>query len=267
MNTNLPLSYQHGMRENSTNQVLLEICVGSVSDACAAEAGGADRVELCGSLELGGLTPSLGLVEQVVAAIELPVMVMIRPRAGGFCYSESDFLCMLRDAELALAAGAQGIVFGALDQDSCVDSEKVRHLVDVAGSRDAVFHRAFDFASNQLVSLETLIDLKLTRLLTTGGKTTAVKGIESLTLLRKHAAGRIDIMPGGGVSEANVAQIITETRCTQVHSGATVSNLDLSLTQEASASLCDLQRLSSGEFRAVDGNSVGRIKAAALGYE
>ena len=250
------------MHQESINHFSLEVCVGSLSDAHAAAAGGADRIELCGALELGGLTPSLGLVEQVVAAVDLPVMVMIRPRAGGFCYSEDEFRCMLRDAEIALAAGAQGIVFGVLDKNSDIDADRTKQLVDIAGSGESVFHRAFDFVSNPVRSLDTLIELGVNRVLTTGGEATAVEGIESLSVLVKHAAGRIQIMPGGNVTEENIAKIVTGTNCKQIHSGSVISNVDLSLTSEATASLCDLRRLKNGEFRTVDKNKVAKLKAA-----
>ena len=250
------------MNQELTANVLLEVCVGSVTDARAAEAGGAGRIELCGALELGGLTPSLGLIEQAVAAVDLPVMAMIRPRAGGFCYSEAEFHCMMRDAELAMKAGAQGMVFGVLNENSCVDAARTKQLVDAAGSGESVFHRAFDFVSNPLESLDTLIELGINRVLTTGGAATAAEGIESLSHLAKHAAGRIQIMPGGNVSVENIAKLVAAINCKQVHTGSVVSSVDLSLTREATASLCDLPRLKNGEFRTVDKTRVSKLKAA-----
>lgn len=243
--------------------MLLEVCVGSIDDALVAERGGADRLELCGALELGGLTPSLALIEQVTAATALPVMVMIRPRAAGFCYSDGDFRVMLRDAELALGAGAKGIVFGVLDEQSGLDDAKIKRLVEVAGPNETVFHRAFDFVRDPLRSLDRLIDLGVNRILTTGGEATAMEGVESLARLAKHAAGRIEIMPAGGVSAENIAELLRSSGCHQFHTGAAISAIDPSLSRANASSLSDLPRLSAGEFRMVAEKRVSELKKAA----
>ena len=208
-------------------------------------------MELCSALELGGLTPSLAVVEQVVAQTSLPVVVMIRPRGGGFAYSASEFAAMVRDAELALAAGAAGIVFGVFDDSGSVDAVQVRRLVDIAGGRETVFHRAFDFVADQSAALEQLIDLGVTRVLTSGGAATAADGVERLRTLVDQAGDRIEILPGGGVSPHSVEHIVTQTGCRQVHIGAARSHVDDSISPGEAASLCDLRRLSAGECRRV----------------
>src|SRR4051794_21066209 len=139
-------------------RLLLEIAVASVEDALAAQGGGADRLELNAALALGGLTPSLGALLEVKAAVALPVLVMIRPRPGGFAYSDADFKVMQRDADLALQHGADGIVFGILTAEGHVDADRCRRLVRQTGARAAVFHRAFDVTPDPLAALEQLID-------------------------------------------------------------------------------------------------------------
>src|SRR5579871_5085061 len=126
-------------------RILLEIAVASVADAIAAEEAGADRLELNSAMALGGLTPSPGLLIEVKRRVRIPVMVMIRPRSGGCCYTDADFDVMQRDAEFALANGADGLVFGLLDAEGRVDSPRCREFVKLAGAKTPlVFHRAFD---------------------------------------------------------------------------------------------------------------------------
>ncbi|MCA9260395.1 MAG: hypothetical protein KDA61_14385, partial [Planctomycetales bacterium] len=175
--------------------LILEVCVGSLDDAVAARDAGADRLELCGALELGGLTPSCGLIEQVCGEVDLPTVVMLRPRAGGFCYSEGEFDTMLRDAELALARGAAGVVCGMLDARSEICTQQVSRVVELAGHRDVVFHRAFDMTRDVLASLDVLINLGVQRVLTTGGPPSAWLGAQTLAALVGRANGRIEVMP------------------------------------------------------------------------
>ena len=160
----------------SRQKVLLEVCVGSVWDAVRAAENGADRLELCSGLELGGLTPSAGMIAEVVRSVEIPVVVMLRPRAGGFCYAEADFRAMLHDAEQALEAGASGLVFGVLRGNGQIDQERCGRLVEAAGDRQRVFHRAFDVVPDPLAALEQLIELGVTRVLTSGRQPTCAAG-------------------------------------------------------------------------------------------
>lgn len=157
--------------------ILLEICCGSAEDSIEAAAGGADRVELCSALFLGGLTPSLGSLLEAKQRTNIPVIAMNRPRPAGFCYSATEFAVMERDAELLLEHGADGIVFGMLNRDGTVDSKRTRAMRERIGSRQAVFHRAFDVTPDPFRALEELIDLGLTRVLTSGQKPDAPQGI------------------------------------------------------------------------------------------
>lgn len=253
------------MSNRANHGVLLEVCVGSLADAVAAADAGADRLELCGALELGGLTPSHGLIEQVIGGVGLPVVVMIRPRAGGFCYSDDEFCCMLRDAELALLAGAHGIVFGCLTSNGTIDGSRTKDLVGLAVERNTVFHRAFDFVPDKRAALEEFIDIGVTRVLTTGGPTTAIEGAPSLRQLNDQASGRIEILPAGGVTVANAVDLVRNTGCNQLHAGVAMSAFDSSIALDAAKSLCDLNRLSAGELRVVDEQVVAAL-ADALRY-
>jgi copper homeostasis protein len=200
--------------------VRLEICCGSLPDALAAEEGGADRVELCSALCVGGLTPSVGTMIEVEGRVGIPVMAMIRPRAAGFHYNESEIAVMERDVEASLRAGAEGVVFGALQTDGSIDEAACRLLRDAAGDHEVVFHRAFDLTPDPFRALEQLIALGFTRVLTSGQRTTALEGAAILKRLVEQASGRIEILPGGGIRAHNVLEILGATGCRQVHLSA-----------------------------------------------
>ena len=182
----------------------LEVCCGSAADAIAAWEGGATRVELNSDLFHGGLTPTVGALQVVKRqAPELKVMCMVRPREGGFCYTDTEYQVMLADAALLLEHGADGIVFGFLHADGTVDEARCREMLELIGPRQSVFHRAIDVAPDPLAALDTLIDLGVTRVLTSGQKPTVPEGIPTLRAMIQHAAGRIEILPGGGISPEN----------------------------------------------------------------
>lgn len=247
-----------------TQRVQLEVCVGSVADLLAAAAAGADRVELCGGLEVGGLTPSAGLVETAIAASRLPVVAMLRPRAGGFCYDRHEFAAMLRDAQRFVELGASGIVFGVLDRQGRVDAARCRELVQAAGGREAVFHRAFDFVVDRLAALETLIEAGCTRVLSSGGRATAGEGAGALAAMVRHAGERLRVMPGGGINAANVAELVATTGCAEVHIGASTPADDGS-TGGASIELYDGRFARGSAHRVVEGDAVAAVIAALGG--
>jgi copper homeostasis protein len=198
-------------------RVLLEVCVASLSDALAAEAAGADRLELNCALSEGGLTPSLGLLVEVKAAVGVQVIVMARPRPGGFSYADAEFAVMRRDIDLALTHGADGIAFGALHEDGRVDVDRCKQIVGQIGVRESVFHRAFDVVPRPAEALEQLIDLGVKRVLTSGQARGALDGAQLIAELRGRANGRIELLPAGGVNSANVKEVIDRTGCNQVH--------------------------------------------------
>jgi copper homeostasis protein len=200
--------------------VRLEVCCESLEDARAAEEGGADRVELCAALCVGGITPSQGTILEVGAWVKIPVMVMIRPRAAGFRYGDSEIAVMERDVGSALEAGAEGVVFGALEADGSIAEAACRRLRNAARDREAVFHRAFDATPDPFRALEQLIDLGFTRVLTSGQRASALLGAPTLRRLVEQARDRIEILPGGGIRAHNVQELVSATGCRQVHLSA-----------------------------------------------
>ena len=206
------------------SRIALEIACGSIHDAVIADQAGADRLELCAAMELGGLTPSLGTVFEVAERVDAPFVTMIRPRAGSYQWSGAELAGMERDASLMMETGASGIVFGCLTSNGAVDVRACKRLMRAAGRGEtvfhpveAVFHRAFDESSDQLRALETLIEMGITRVLTSGGAPTALEGVARIRTLVERAAGRIEILPAGGIREENVEAVVKQTGCQQVH--------------------------------------------------
>jgi copper homeostasis protein len=210
-------------------RVLVEICCGSLEDALEAEQGGADRVELCSALFLGGLTPSLGTIMEAKARLKIPTMVMIRPRGGGFCYTPPELAVMERDTMLACERGADGIVFGILNADGSIDEERCRCIRKLIGDRQAVFHRAFDVTPDPFRSLDQLVELGFTRLLTSGQEDTAPEGVPLIKRLIEYADDRIEILPGGGIKLHSLRQVVESTGCKQVHLTAFKTQSDTSV--------------------------------------
>jgi copper homeostasis protein len=207
------------MRESIT----LEICADSVESALAAQKGGAHRIELCSGLVEGGTTPSSGLISTVRSEVSIPIVVMIRPRGGDFCYGRGDFQTMERDMDAAKHLGADGVVFGILREDGQVDIERTRHLVDRARPLKATFHRAFDMSRDLMESLEALIAAGVDRVLTSGGEQRVEDGAPKVKQLSNAAAGRLAIMVGGGITESNAHRVIVATGICELHARAAVT--------------------------------------------
>jgi copper homeostasis protein len=198
-------------------RIVLEIACASVADAVGAARGDADRIELCSALELEGLTPSVGMLAAVRRRVPLPIVAMVRPRAGDAVYTSAEWGVMEADAAILLEWHADGIVFGALDAKGRVDERRCRGMVRLAAGAQVVFHRAFDVATDPFAALEVLIACGVTRVLTSGGAPTALEGAGRLRELIERADGRIDIVPGGGIRESNVEEVVRQTGCTAVH--------------------------------------------------
>ena len=201
----------------SMSHVLIEICCGSADDVIEAAKGGADRVELNANLFQGGLTPTLGALLVAKQRAKVPVMVMIRPREGGFCYTKTEFDVALADAEMLLQAGADGLVFGFLHEDGRVDAGRTREMIRLAAGKPCVFHRALDVTPDWRQALDTLIDLGITRVLTSGQESSALLGAETIAEMMRFADGAIEILPGAGITLRNAQRVIDATGCTQVH--------------------------------------------------
>ncbi len=198
----------------------LEICTGSYFSALAARNGGADRLELCSGLAEGGITPSVGLMKKVMAIEGIRKHVLIRPRGGDFLYTKAEQEIMADDIKAARDLGADGVVIGALRADGFVDTACMQKLMNAAGSLSVTFHRAFDVCADPLRNLEEIIGLGVDRILTSGQADKAVNGISLLQQLVERAGGRLIVMPGCGVSTANVRDILTMTGAVEVHASA-----------------------------------------------
>lgn len=250
----------------SHGRILLEAIVGSLDDARAAAAGGADRFEMCSALALGGLTPTLGLLQAVKAELSTPVMYMIRPREGGMAYTPGEVAQMERDAELAIGAGAAGLVFGFLTPDAQVDVPRCQAFLEraraAAGGRDLQFcyHRAFDVAAEPQRALEQLIDLGITRVLTSGRAASAAEGAALIAQLVEQAAGRIVVMPGGGIKQDNVAEIARRTGASEIHVYITQVAWDTSAAGNPEVRFGVHPPENEVEYRAVDADGVRRIR-------
>ncbi|MGN7800807.1 copper homeostasis protein CutC [Leifsonia sp. 22587] len=192
--------------------IAVEIAVQDIAGVRVALAEGADRVELCTALAMGGLTPSGGLVRAAVEVArrrgrESFVHVLVRPRGGGFLYDADEVAITVADIRFAREAGAGGVVIGALDERGTVDGEAVRRFVDAAEGLDVTFHRALDVVADPLTAVEELADLGVDRVLTSGGAARSVDGIPSLRKLVGQAAGRLQVMAGGGVRVDDIASL------------------------------------------------------------
>lgn len=214
---------------DNKNSIILEVCCGDVESVAAAMRGGADRIELCSALDVGGVTPSSALLEEAIeegVRHKVPVNVLVRPRGGDFLYTQSEMRCIVRDVETAVKAGCAGVVFGALNDDGSVDTQACARVIDAArnaaGDRKVsfTFHRAFDMCRDPFASIEGVISLGFDRILTSGLAGTALEGANLLFTLREMAEGRISIMPGCGVNPGNVADILRLTRAREIHASA-----------------------------------------------
>jgi copper homeostasis protein len=198
---------------------LLEICVETVDAALAAERGGADRIELCENLRVGGVTPSAQLMRQVRSEIRIPVFAMIRPRGGDFLYSDSEFGEMIRGIGGAKQLGMDGVVLGLLAADGRVDIERTRELVELAKPLPVTFHRAFDEAANLREALEDVVAAGAARILTSGGKRSAEEGAGKIAGLVDASCTRVKILPGGGITAANIERVLQASGAGEFHSG------------------------------------------------
>jgi copper homeostasis protein len=198
---------------------LLEISVDTLDKAIAAERGGADRIELCAELSVGGLTPPQELLRAVREKVRIPIFSMIRPREGNFVYSPAEFAEMKRSIAIAKEAGTNGVVFGILRKGGRVDVDRTRELVELAQPLPVTFHRAFDETANLGEALEDVIRTGAARILTSGGAKSAPEGAATLAELVRAARDRVLLVPGAGISVANITRVKEQTGAREFHSG------------------------------------------------
>ncbi len=205
---------------------ILEVCVGSLDDAILAERCGAQRLELNAALPLGGLTPSAGLLREVLAAVSIPVIAMVRPRPGGFCYSEADWRTMLAELRAILETQVAGVAVGVLTELRDIDTKRLQELAQLTAGRELVFHRAFDLTHHWPTALEQLIAAGVKRLLTSGQQSTALAGSTNLNRIMQSAGDRIEVIAAGGIAPDNLEALLENVPLRQIHGSFSMPAVD-----------------------------------------
>ncbi|MCK5847252.1 MAG: copper homeostasis protein CutC [Bacteroidales bacterium] len=200
----------------------LEICCYSIPSAIDAEKAGADRIEFCDNYSEGGTTPSFAAIEFAINIIQIPTNIIIRPRGGDFLYSDTEFDIIKKDVVYCNNMGANGIVIGFLTSNGDIDIDKTKEIIDLADGMEVTFHRAFDMCNNPHKAIELLSKLGVYRVLSSGGRNTAMEGIDDLRKLVSIAGNDIKIMPGSGINDSNLEKIINTTKANEYHSSAKI---------------------------------------------
>lgn len=201
----------------------IEVCVYNAESAINAQSAGASRIELCANMYEGGTTPGYGIIKLLRHQLEIGINVMIRPRGGDFYYGKNEFEIMKIDIGFCRENGINGVVFGVLNRDGTIDAARCRELVELARPMSVTFHRAFDMTVDLFDSLEVLMDCGVDRILTSGGKNTAIEGLETLKKLVEKSDDRIIIMPGSGINSENICKLRNYTGAREFHmSGKTL---------------------------------------------
>ena len=200
-------------------KIIVETMCDSLRDCVITEQAGADRIELNSGTHLGGLTPSLGLLRSAKTAVKIPILTMIRCRMGGFVYNQTELQTMQKDAKIMLENGADGIVFGFLNDDLTINKHITQSFVNLTHEygKEAIFHRAFDRVTDPIKAIETLIELGVDRVLTSGLKPSVTDGLDLIKTLQSQYGDQIEILPGAGITHDNIIDIIEKTHVTQVH--------------------------------------------------
>lgn len=241
------------------NKILLEVCCGSADDVIQAHKAGAHRVELNSNLFHGGLTPTVGALLVAKRETGMKIMTMVRPREGGFCYTPAEFATAIEDAKLLLENGADGLVFGFLHQDGTLDKERTRVLAELAqaAGKETVFHRAIDVVPDWRETLDALIELGITRVLTSGQEPDVSLGTQTVREMIEYAAGRIQILPGAGITARNMDRIIAETGCSQIHLAAHKPQYDTSVNNNRSIYYGGCLYPPEDRFNVIDSDYIG----------
>lgn len=197
--------------------MIKEVCVESFSEALAAEKRGADRIELCDNLYLGGTTPSYGTIKMAMEKLTIPAFPIIRPRGGNFHYSKEEIEIMKEDIKVCKSLGAKGVVLGVLTADNKVDFETLKELVDLASPMEVTFHKAVDELENPVEVIDRFIEIGVKRILSSGTKETALEGKDILNAMIKKADNRIIILIAGKVTSDNFEEVAAAIPSTEYH--------------------------------------------------
>jgi len=244
---------------------ILEICANSLASAIAAQEGGAQRVELCDNLYVGGTTPSAGCMVLAREYVTLPIHVLIRPRGGDFLYSDLEFEIMKQDIQITKDLGMNGVVFGILNEDGTVDKDRSRKLLEFSRPLSVTFHRAFDMTPDPFTALHEIIELGFDRILTSGQTRNVMKGLELLSRLVQQARDRILIMAGGGIREGNLAELMLKTKAHEYHASVQSRILSRMAYRNPNVSLGGIPQIPEYEIAVSD---VGRIRTmVAIGQK
>jgi len=243
-------------------KIPVEIVCCSVDDCVEAAEGGADRIELCGAITVGGLTPSIGTFLEAKHRVDLPMVVMIRPRGAGFHYTQNEFETMMSDASVFLGAGAAGLVFGVLQEDGRIDLDRMSRLAELCEGQDKVCHRCFDVVPNPEEALEDLISMGFDRLLTSGQRAFASDGAELIKRLVDQANGRIEILPAGGLRMHNIGDFLQATGCTTVHLAPFVEQVDRSTMGNPEIEFAPTSLPKESVFHLIDRHQVASVVKA-----
>ncbi|MCI6152879.1 MAG: copper homeostasis protein CutC [Fusobacterium perfoetens] len=197
--------------------MLKEVCVGSFTEALNAERKGADRIELCDNLEVGGTTPSYGTIKQAVSKIKIPVFVMIRPRGGNYCYNKNEIEIMKNDIEMCKSLGVKGVVLGVLTKNDEIDYDLLQELIELSSPMEVTFHKAIDDLENPIPEVPKLAKVGVKRILSSGTKAKALDGKNILNKMIKKASNKITIIVAGGVTTSNFEEVSKEIISTEYH--------------------------------------------------
>lgn len=223
-------------------QLLFEVCANGIQSAINAQEAGADRIELCENLEVGGVTPRIEIIQEAKEKISIPMHVLIRPRAGDFFYSEKEYELMLAGIQTCKRLNVDGIVTGMLNPDLSIDKDRCNELINLAHPLPVTFHRAFDVVRDPFQALEELIALRFDRILTSGQQEDAGKGAPLISRLVNQARNRISILAGGGITEENIVLIIQQSGANEFHFSAKTKSADGSYVSDPVRikNICDL---------------------------
>jgi copper homeostasis protein len=243
--------------------MVIEIVVYNIESALKAQEGRADRIELCDNPGEGGTTPSYGTIENVRQNVNLDVFVMIRPRGGDFHYSNYEFHSMKRDIDQCQKLSVDGVVFGILNEDGTIDKKRCKELIARARPLKVTCHRAFDMTRDLFEALEDCIEVGFDRILTSGQQPQAVKGVDLIAELIKKANGRIAIMPGSGVNENTVEEIVSKTKATEIHFSATAFRDSAMIYKNPNIAGMGDEQGSEFKLRSVDPGRIKKMRVLA----